>query len=449
MRQKIARVFGIIFFCILLTGCGRQKLEKETWEDTISIYDRDKSSISSEITIWCFPNFAAIDETSGKYEQQLIEAFENTYPNIKVNLKMLDFSTGPDEIEAAIEDGSICDILFDAPGRIMAYAKAGHLIKLNDLFTNEFIADVGNENIISACQNEGDYYMFPLSTAPFLMAFNKDMLQECDLLEKFNLTGDRTWTLDTYKDILEQLLKKEKKGAVIYCSSQGGDQGTRAYIANLYGSSIMDYRLSKYVINNEYGIAGMEFVKEAVQKGLLTDGRELDSNGAIEAFVTGEVSHTILFSPGLYASNKEKMSFEPLFVPYPSASGVPALEYLINGFCIFNHQDQERAAAAKIFLDFACNDEVWGPKNVRATNAFSVHTSHGNLYEGDEDMTYLSELSKYYAPYYNTVDGFAQMRPLWFSSLQNVLAGQSTPKEALDFFAEQANLTLEETEDEE
>ena len=41
-------------------------------------------------------------------------------------------------------------MLFDAPGRIIQYGKNGKLADLNDLFTEDFVKDVNNENIIQA-----------------------------------------------------------------------------------------------------------------------------------------------------------------------------------------------------------------------------------------------------------------------------------------------------------
>ena len=59
-------------------------------------------------------------------------------------------------------------------------------------------------------------------------------------------------------------------------------------------------------------------------------------------------------------------------------------------------------------------------------------------------MTYLAGLTKYYAPYYNTVNGFAQMRTAWFPAMQAAIGGQKSPKAALDEFANISNKALKE-----
>ncbi len=39
--------------------------------------------------------------------------------------------------------------------------------------------------------------------------------------------------------------------------------------------------------------------------------------------------------------------YTQLAVPFPSDDGVPSLEYLVNGFCVFDNKDEARAEGAK------------------------------------------------------------------------------------------------------
>lgn len=95
------------------------------------------------------------DDPAGTYEQKIIEAFNEKYPNIKVNLETIDFTSGPDAITAAIEGNAAPDVLFDAPGRIIEYGKNGKLVSLDDLFTDEFVKDVNNDALVNACKGNG------------------------------------------------------------------------------------------------------------------------------------------------------------------------------------------------------------------------------------------------------------------------------------------------------
>lgn len=459
IKKSLAVMLTLALSMTAFVGCGGTKneptasdttkttettsKEEPKKEETKTEEITDPTQLTAEITWWNFPNFATIDDTAGKYEEQIIAAFNEKYPNIKVNMEMIDFASGPEKITNAIQGGTVCDVLFDAPGRIISYAKDGVLADVNSMFTDEFIKDVNNDNIINASKVGDNYYMYPISSAPFLMAFNKQMLEKHGLLDMINLEGDRTWTVDEYKALMTALKEKGEKGAVVYCVSQGGDQGPRAFVANLAGTPITNDTLTEYTINSEGGVAAMQFIADAVKDGLLLNGSALDGTASIEEFTSGRVSHTILFSPGIYNNNKANMEFEPIFVPFPSPAGTePELEYLIDGFCVFDNGDANKIEASKLLIDFICNDPTWGPKNVVQTATFPVRQSFGNLYEGDENMTYLAGLTKFYGTYYNTIDGFAEMRTYWFPMMQALLAGDKDAQTAIDDFVSSANQSI-------
>lgn len=76
-----------------------------------------------EITWWNFPNFQALDGEVGKYEKEIISAFNKKHPEIKVNLEMITFDGGPEKLNVAIASNSAPDVIYDAPGRIIDWGK--------------------------------------------------------------------------------------------------------------------------------------------------------------------------------------------------------------------------------------------------------------------------------------------------------------------------------------
>lgn len=407
----------------------------------------DLTQMKAEITWWAFPTFTVIDETAGKYEQNMIAEFNAKYPNIKVNIETIDFTSGPEKIAAAIQGGTAPDILFDAPGRIVDYGKNGALADLNDLFTDDFKKDVNNENIIGSCSDGTNYYMYPITSGPFTMGFDKAVLEKEGLLAMVPTEGDRAWTTDEFTKVNEALKAKGHKNAIVFCSGQGGDQGTRAFISNLYSSSITNKDLSAYTINDANGKKAMQYVIDQVKAGNIENGTAYNGGEAIEQFVSGNVTSTLLWAPVNEMNNADKMKeagVVPLALPLPSEDGKPELEYLVNGFCVFDNKDADKVTASKEFLKFICDDPVVGPKNAKATGAFPVRSSFGDLYPGDAVKNYYGSLTKYYGTYYNTIDGFATMRPAWFSNLQAALAGDKTADKAMDDFVKDANAAIAE-----
>lgn len=397
---------------------------------------------TTEITWWAFPTFTQENagDAFGSYEQKIIDAFETANPDIKVKLETIDFTSGPEKIVTAIEGGTICDVLFDAPGRIIDYGKSGKLAELNDMFTDDFVKDVGNDQLLQACKAGDTAYMYPISSAPFYMAFNKQMAEDAGVAD---LIKDG-WTTDDFTTVITALHDKGYNPGSVFCSGQGGDQGTRAFVSNLYSSAITDDAITKYTINDANGVKALEYIKKAVDDGTLMNGSAYNGGDDIQNFANGQTSFTLLWSPAQPETQKELLEsskVEYIEAPFPSDDGVPALEYLVNGFCVFNNGDDAKVEASKKFIQFVCDDSEWGPKNVIRTGSFPVRQSFGDLYN-NERMTTLAGWTKYYSPYYNTIDGFAEMRTLWFPMLQAVMNGDKDPQAAADEFVQQADASI-------
>lgn len=402
--------------------------------------DNEKQSEVTEITFWNFPNFATIDDTVGKYEEELIAAFEAKNPDIKVKYEIISFNDGPAKINTAIETKTAPDVVYDAPGRVITWGKNGVLAPLNDMFTDDLLNDL-DPALADAVQANGNYYLYPINTAPFMMAFNKTMLEDLGLLDLLPLDREnRAWSVTEYETLLAALKEAGKVPAIFYAKSSAGDQGTRAFISNLYNSWITNDDLTEYTINNEGGVKALQWTVDAIKNGLMINGSALASSDAIDEFVAGRAASTILFSPGLLNNNAENMNFEVVFVPYPNENGDPKLEFLIGGPCIFDNGDAAKIEASKRFIDFMANDEEWGVKNIKATGSFAARKSITDLYEDDE-LQYNALMTSYYGTYYNTISGYDEMRTLWFPALQNAINGGEV-QSILDEFVSQSNATI-------
>lgn len=449
-RKSLAALLACSMVATSLVGCGSNTTETSAAADTAAATTEAAAEAETtaaqaasgdvtEIVWWAFPTFTQENATDGvgTYEQKIVDAFQAQNPDIKVKVETIDFTSGPEKIIAAIEGGTICDVLFDAPGRIIEYGKNGKLVALDDMFTDEMVADVNNDTLLQACKAGDTAYMYPISSAPFYMAFNKAMVEDAGVADLIK----EGWTTDDFTTVIKALKDKGYNPGSVFCSGQGGDQGTRAFVANLFDSSITDDAVTTYTINDEGGVQALEYIKAAVEEGTLMNGSAYNGGEDIQNFANGQTSFTLLWSPAQPDTQAKLLAssgVEYLEVPFPSADGVAELEYLVNGFCVFDKGDDARAEASKKFIQFICDDAEWGPKNVVRTGSFPVRESFGDLY-GNERMTELASWTKYYSPYYNTIDGFAEMRSYWFPMLQAVMNGDAEPQAAADDFVAKSN----------
>ena len=430
--RKINKLFAVAATtALVLTGCvGGKKEEKQA--------DPNKKV---EITYWDFPQFTKDKEfkKTEDFDAALIKAFEAKNPNIKVNYQKIEFTDGPAKIETAIQSKTAPDVIYDAPGRVIAWAAKDLLVPLDDVDKSKL-----NEAAVKASSYKDKLYMYPQGVAPFLMGVNKDLTDKLGVTDLLPLNKqDRSWTVEEYEKFLKAVKQKDSSitPALFYTKSQAGDQGPRAFVANLYNSWITDDANSKYTINDANGVKGLEWVKKAYDDGLLGQGVALEAKDALEAFKSGRAATTILFSPGIAASHESGFNYK--FLPFPNNGGKAKYDYLVAGPAIFDNGDADKAAAAKKFVDFMVNDKDWGKRTLLASGNFSAKKGETGLYDSEE-LKFAEGLTGQYAPYYNTIPGFAKMRPLWFNMVQGVLNGKTTPKEGLDKFVEDANKTIKE-----
>ena len=430
--RKLNKLFAVAATtALVLTGCvGGKKEEKQA--------DPNKKV---EITYWDFPQFTKDKEfkKTEDFDAALIKAFEAKNPNIKVNYQKIEFTDGPAKIETAIQSKTAPDVIYDAPGRVIAWAAKDLLVPLDDVDKSKL-----NEAAVKASSYKDKLYMYPQGVAPFLMGVNKDLTDKLGVTDLLPLNKqDRSWNVEEYEKFLKAVKQKDSSitPALFYTKSQAGDQGPRAFVANLYNSWITDDANSKYTINDANGVKGLEWVKKAYDDGLLGQGVALEAKDALEAFKSGRAATTILFSPGIAASHASGFNYK--FLPFPNNGGKAKYDYLVAGPAIFDNGDADKAAAAKKFVDFIVNDKDWGKRTLLASGNFSAKKGETGLYDSEE-LKFAEGLTGQYAPYYNTIPGFAKMRPLWFNMVQGVLNGKTTPKEGLDKFVEDANKTIKE-----
>lgn len=424
---KIALVLMVA--ALTLVGCGKKPADKN---DEV------------KITYWNFPNFVNDEEftTSESFDAELIKAFEAANPGIKVEYQKLDFTDGPAKIETSIQTETNPDVIYDAPGRIIDWASKGYLLPFDDVDTSKL-----QEPGVKASSYDGKLYLYPQGLAPFLMAVNTKVTDKLGVTDLLPLdTEDRNWTVDEFETFLKAV--KDAEGdtipTVLYSKSAAGDQGPRAFVSNLYGSWITDDKISEYTINNPEGVKGLEWIAKASKEGLLGSGVSLEAADSTEYFRSGKSALTILASPGLLAGwQADAETLDAKLLPFPNDKKSPQYEYLVAGPAIFDNQDEAKAEAAKKFVDFMINDEVWGERALRASGNFSAKKGVTGLYDSPE-LKFAETLTEHFGPYYNTIPGYAKMRPTWFPMLQSVMGGEEEAKKAVDEFVEGANKTITE-----
>ena len=406
----------------------------------------DGSSVT--LDLWSF-NIGGFTEASNW--DSILTAFNQQYPDITVNVTPINYQDGDQKLTSAITSGSGPDIIFEGPERIVGnYAREGLMVDLSDLWT-ENGSDIA-EGISSVSQLDGTYYMFPLSVAAHCMAINYEVFEAAGALQYID-EETRTWTTDDFVAAMEAIKTAIDNGTVsvatpgiIYCGDQGGDQGTRALVNNLYSDYYVNEDGTSYNINSANNVKALTLLKDMVDNGSLSANASYAASQELQAFANQTCAISLCWNYSNYTQYAEQTQFTPFAMAFPSDDGQPELEMAgPYGFGVFDKGDEAKIEAAKTFINFVCNDQTVGTEAVKTTGFFPVHSDWGDVYEGDEDADLRAPfalMSDYLGRYYNLTGGWTEQRTLWWNMLAQIMTAGADPQTAADSFVEQANANI-------
>ena len=401
MKKKVSALLAAGMAASLLVGCGggaasSSAAPASTAESTTSAAapaESTEAGQAADITLWTYPIGKWGDSDS---VNELLADFNAQYPDIHVTVEYLDYTNGDDQVNTAIEGGSAPDLVMEGPERLVAnWGAKGLMVDLSDLWTDEQKADI-SASVEAA-----------------------DAMQYVD-------EESHTWTTENFLKAVQAVYDSGKTDVgAIYCSGQGGDQGTRAIINNMYGGTFTDAAHTKYTADSAENIKAIQALYD--QDGINFDasingGEEITlfRNGTLQMAFCWNIAQQTNSDNG--PAGTTNSGDDILFMAFPTDSGDPQLCGGIWGFGIFDNGDENKIAASKTFIDFMANSDETA-KAVKTSTYFSVKNSLSDLYKDDEIMSEYQKLMPYLGDYYQVVPGWAEARTAWWNMLQQVGSG--------------------------
>ena len=392
------------------------------------------SSGAVELNLWSF-NVGGFAEASNW--EPIIAAFNEQNPDIKLT--------------SAITAGTGPDIIFEGPERIVGnYAREGLMVDLSDLWETGG-SDIA-EGISSVSQLDGTYYMYPLSVAAHCMAINYEAFEAAGALQYID-EETRTWTTDNFVKAMEAVRDAAAAGTInintpgiIYCGAQGGDQGTRALVNNLYSDYFVNEDGTAYTANSENNVKALKLLQDMVNNGSMSANASFAAADELQAFANQTCAVSFCWNYANYTQYAAQTQFTPFAMAFPSDDGKPELEMAgPYGFGVFNNKDEAKIEAAKKFVQFVCDDQTVGVEAVKATGFFPVHSDWGDVYTGDADAETRAPfalMSDYLGRYYNLTGGWTEQRGYWWPMLTEIMTTGADVQTAADKYAAQANANI-------
>ena len=433
MKKQVSALLAAGMAASLLVGCGggaasSSAAPASTAESTTSAAapaesTDDAAGQAADITLWTYPIGKWGDSDS---VNELLADFNAQYPDIHVTVEYLDYTNGDDQVNTANEGGSAPDLVMEGPERLVAnWGAKGLMADLSDLWTDEQKADI-SASVEAACKSsDGAYYEYPLCMTAHCMAINKTVFEAADAMQYVD-EDTHTWTTENFLKAVQAVYDSGKTDVgAIYCSGQGGDQGTRAIINNMYGGTFTDAAHTKYTADSAENIKAIQALYD--QDGINFDasingGEEITlfRNGTLQMAFCWNIAQQTNSDNGPAGTTNN--GDDILFMAFPTDSGDPQLCGGIWGFGIFDNGDDNKIAASKTFIDFMANSDETA-KAVKTSTYFSVKNSLSDLYADDAIMSEYQKLMPYLGDYYQVVPGWAEARTAWWNMLQQVGSG--------------------------
>lgn len=399
----------------------------------------------TSITLWTYPIGNWGDEATVK---GLTDAF-TAETGISVTVEYLDYQNGDDKVNTAITAKEAPDLIMEGPERLVAnWGANGYMVDLSDIMDDNDKAEI-SDAVLSACINaDGACYEYPLVMTAHCMAVNLDAFKEAGADQYLDLEK-HTWTTEDFKNAVAALY--DHYGATVgavYCVGQGGDQGTRALVNNMYGGTFTTDDHTAYTWNDPQNI-------KALQELYDMDGIDFDASIAggdeIALFYQGVLKMAFCWNIAQQLNPNQAdtgagltMNGEEIvFMSFPSETGESKLQGGIWGFGIFDNGDPERIEASKQFIQYMCDSEATKDA-VQAANYFAVRDTAGDgvdlsgIWADNEIMNEYNVLMPYLGDYYQVTTGWAGARTAWWNMLQEIGKGEDVAA-TVDKWMEEAN----------
>ena len=438
--KKMKRILALVLALAMiftLAACGEKKQPATDDKDT-------DGPATTSITLWTYPvgNWGKEEDVKA-----LTDAFKAD-TGIDVQVEYLAYADGDDKVNTAITAGKAPDLVLEGPERLVAnWGANGYMVDLSDMLDDTDKQEI-QESVLTACTNaDGAVYEYPLVMTAHCMAINLNAFKEAGADQYLDLEN-HTWTTEGFIKAVEALYAKygDTVGAV-YCVGQGGDQGTRALVNNLYGGTFTDAEHTKYTWDDPKNIQALEQLKAL-------DGINFDASiaggdeialfyqGVLKMAFCWNIAQQLNPNAADTGAGKTMNGDDIVFMSFPSETGESKLQGGIWGFGIFDNGDEAKIEAAKTFIKWMADSEHTVDA-VKTANFFPVRsaaegTDLTNVWADNEIMSEYQTLMPYLGDYYQVTKGWAQARTSWWNMLQKVGAGEDITQ-TVTTFCEEAN----------
>ena len=436
MKKFIALLLALVMV-MSLAACSVEKAEAPAETQAAAPAATEAAAApaapaaATEITLWTYP-------IGGWGTQETVDALMAQFEadtGIKVNVDYLTYADGDDKVNTAIEGNAAPDLIMEGPERLVAnWGAKGKMVNIADLYDDTDKAEINPAALAACFADDATAYEYPLVMTAHCMAINKNVFEAAGAMQYID-EATRTWTTENFLKAMEAVYNYTgKQVGAVYCVGQGGDQGTRALVNNLYGGTFTDAAHTTYTWDDPKNVQALQTLvdMDAVEFDAgIAGGDEiaLFYNGTLNVAFCWNIAQQLNPNTATTGAAKTASGDDIMFMAFPSENGTDSqLCGGIWGFGIFDNGDAAKIDAAKTFIKYMCDSEKTADA-VKAANYFAVRdTAEGadlsQIWADNAIMAEYNVLMPLLGDYYQVTTGWAEARTCWWNMLQQVGAGE-------------------------
>jgi multiple sugar transport system substrate-binding protein len=320
------------------------------------------------LTMWIIEGDAA-------FLPSIIEAFERSHPNIKLEITEIPEDQYVTKIDTSLAANDPPDIAFVYGGQ-QRWLKAGKFLPVDDMFNEHNIKPENyNANAMSLyCLYEAKYYCVGTFTGAVLLFYNKDMFDAAGIPYP---SATKPLTVDEYYDLAKRLSKANEDLAQ---RVWGGSSGNTWWYMDWQTHFSADGRKAEGFVNDAATVHAYDVMAQLVNEGFAPSDSDMQLLGDVDLLGQGKqamaITDNTLAIASLEAQNirygaapppVEREGDEPFIITWTDAWGVfsesdhpaEAMEFLA---FMATEGNALRLAADTLPLDMT-QASVWAAKN--------------------------------------------------------------------------------------
>ena len=338
----------------------------------ILVFSLALTAMAVDLTVWS-GGYYGPDPYEGWYFDIVIKEFQETYPDVNIEVEMLSHIGGVDKVAIGIATGTTADIYFGSAGAITSYDLQGVICDFSDTMTQEQLDDYLPGYVDTfGIGGKMNFYLVSGIYGAGGMGINRVLVEKAGAMDLLPLDRPyRHWTIDEFKVFLQRMTEYIKEEGLTdtftTCFNFGNSSGNTVIMMWIFqdgwGVDMLEVVDGKWrcVINQPKAVEALQWYLD-----LYDDPSCGIKQGAENTFIDWWENYwftgRLVCCYGEGAGTAKTYSQQPegfdeilqqMIIPFPNAPG-GSPTFAVNGVSItaFKTGDPEKEKYAKLFCKF-------------------------------------------------------------------------------------------------